>query len=93
MWPKVYQSTTSVLAIGRSCSVQRDQAVAALALVGIVAGRVLLVLAVRRDPDVMVDEAGPLAPPGVLRGEREAVVAGQELVADRLADGVAARSG
>ena len=48
---------------------------------------------IRRDPDVMVDEAGPLPPPGVRRGERERVVAGQELVADRLADARSARSG
>ena len=78
--------------IGRSCSVHRDQAVASLALVRIVARAVSFVGAVGRDPDVVVDEPGPLAPPGVGRGERERVVAGQELVADRLADVVLARS-
>ena len=40
------------------------QAVAALALVGIVAGGVPLVGIERSDPDVVIDEAGSLTPPG-----------------------------
>src|SRR5207244_3396316 len=64
------------------------QTVAALALVRIVARSVALALLERRYPNVIVDEAGPFAPPGVLRGERERVVAGNELVANRFADGV-----
>ena len=35
-----------------------------------------------------LDKPSPFAPPGVRRGERERVVAGQQLVANRLADGV-----
>ena len=75
VWPKVYQSTTSVSSIGRSCSVQRGRPSPPLALVRVVAGPVALVGAVGRDPDVVVDEPRPLPPPGVRRGERDGVVA------------------
>ena len=74
--------------IGRSCFGPANQAVAAVALVWVVAGGVAFLLAVRRHPDVMIDEAGPLPPPGVRRGEGKRVVAREELVADRLADSI-----
>ncbi len=61
---------------------------AAGALIGVITGSELLVWMVRCDPDVMVYEAGTLAPPRVARGEWEGVVAGEELVAGGVAHGV-----
>src|SRR4051794_10406312 len=44
------------------------ETVAAAALIGIVAAGKAFIGMVRRHPNMMVDEAGPLAPPGVWRG-------------------------
>ena len=62
--------------------------VAALTLVGIVSSGVTFFFAIGRDPYVIIDEAGALAPPSVFRREGKAIVTGQKLVADRFADGV-----
>jgi hypothetical protein len=53
-----------------------------------IAGGKLLVLVERRDPHVMVHKAGPLPPPGIRRSKRHRIVAGKELVADRVAHGI-----
>src|SRR5690348_13113688 len=64
------------------------QAIAAVTLVGIIARGMFLILIERRHPQVMIDESGPLAPPGILRREWHAVVARQETIRHRFADGV-----
>src|SRR5260370_34833560 len=61
------------------------QPVASAALVGVITRPVLLVVAVRRDPDVVVDEAGPPSPPRIRRRERKRVVTGDEPLGNRLA--------
>ena len=59
--PNVYQTTTSVSTSERSAAVQRGQAVAARVLVRVLARGAALVGAVRRDPEVVLREPGPLA--------------------------------
>ncbi len=41
-----------------------EKTVGAAALVGVLAGGIALMFVERRDPDMMFDEAGALAPPG-----------------------------
>src|SRR5262245_59983012 len=62
-----------------------DETVSAAALVRIIAGTILFFWVEWRDPDVVLDEPGPLPPPGVRGGEWYGVVSRQEAVADGIA--------
>ena len=70
--PNVYQSTTSVSAIGRSGRGPAREAVAAGVLVREVAGGASFVGGVGRDPEVVAREAG--APADARIGRRRACV-------------------
>jgi hypothetical protein len=56
--PIVYQSTTSMFSIGRLALVQAANPSTGLALRGIVAGSVAFIVAIGRDPDLMIGKAG-----------------------------------
>ena len=92
--PNVYQTTTSVSAIGRSCAVQRGSPSPPACWFGYSPAAAPLVGRVRRDPEVVLREAG--APPDRrvgMREQRRRRHRRHELVGDAADRGRCARSG
>ena len=87
-WFIVYQTTTSVSSIERSAWYQPRQPVAALVLVGELAGRDSAHRRVWGDPEVMVDERGARCAEESGQRERLRVLARDQPVADGLPDRV-----